>query len=63
MDVATITSLISSVGFPIACTCAMFYMWNKEREDHKEEEERLTTAINNNTNVMEKLLSRIEGEL
>lgn len=63
MDITTLGSLIGTVGFPIACTCAMFYMWNKEREDHKEESSQMATAINNNTSVMEKLLDRIEGKL
>jgi hypothetical protein len=35
MDISVITQLIGSLGFPIACVVAMFYYWNKEREDHK----------------------------
>lgn len=60
MDVTAIASLISTVGFPIACTCAMFYMWNKEREDHKETETKMITAIDNNTAVMEKLIEKVK---
>lgn len=29
MNVADITTLISNVGFPIACCCAMFYQNSK----------------------------------
>ena len=49
MDVATITQLIGSLGFPVACVVAMFYFWNKEREDHKLEMQKMTEALNNNT--------------
>lgn len=58
--VTVITNLISNLGFPIACVCVMFYMLNKEREDHKAETAELTKAIQNNTSMMEKVLDRIE---
>ena len=32
MDVAAFTQIISTVGFPIACVIAMFWLWNQERE-------------------------------
>lgn len=60
MDVAGISQLIGTVGFPIACTVVMFYMWNKERDEHKAECEKWVEAINNNTNVMNKLLDKIQ---
>lgn len=50
-----ITTFVSNLGFPIACVCAMFYMWNKEREEHAEEARRFTEAINNNTQVMNEI--------
>ena len=55
MDVATITQLIGSLGFPVACVIAMFYFWNKEREDHKSEMVNMTNALNNNTLALQKL--------
>lgn len=61
MDVGTLTTLISNMGFPIACVIAMFYMWNKEREEHKVETEKLADAINNNTKMMEKVLDKLGG--
>lgn len=48
-------SLIGSFGFPIACVITMFYMWNKEREDHKAEMANVTAALNNNTLALQKL--------
>ena len=61
MDVGVLTTLISNMGFPIACVIAMFYMWNKEREEHKVETEKLADAINNNTMMMEKVLDKLGG--
>lgn len=61
MDVGALTTLISNMGFPIACVIAMFYMWNKEREEHKVETEKLADAINNNTKMMEKVLDKLGG--
>lgn len=58
--VQIITTLISNVGFPIACVCVMFYMQYKEREAHKSETAELATAIQNNTVVMEKILTKLE---
>lgn len=55
MDVGTITQLIGSLGFPVACVIAMFYFWNKEREDHKEEMQKMTEALNNNTLALVKI--------
>ncbi|MBR3240099.1 MAG: hypothetical protein IKF99_21675 [Oscillospiraceae bacterium] len=62
MDAAEITTLISNIGFPIACVIAMFAMWNKEREDHKEEVTKMTEAVNNNTTVLEKILTKLGVE-
>ena len=55
MDVGVIQQLIGSLGFPIACVIAMFYMWNKEREDHKSEMQKMTDALNNNTQALIKI--------
>lgn len=54
--------IVSNLGFPIACVCAMFFMWNKEREDHRDEVKELTAAVNNNTVVMEKILTALEKD-
>lgn len=62
MDAEIISNLISNLGFPIACVVAMFWMWNKERESHKEESDKWIEAINNNTRVMEKVLAKFDKE-
>lgn len=62
MDIVeTISRIISNVGFPIACVIAMFYMWEKERQEHKAEAEKFVEAINNNTSVMQRLIEKIGG--
>ena len=57
-----IISFIQNVGFPIACVVAMFWMWDRERQEHKAEAEKWAEAINNNTRVMEKLVERMDEE-
>ena len=72
MDAGSFSSLIANLGFPIACVVAMFFMWNKEREAHKEElhEEQsthreemreVTLAINNNTTALNSLVEMLRG--
>ena len=60
MDITVITQLIGSLGFPIACVIAMFYFWNKEREDHKNSLDKVTEALNNNTLALIKIETVIE---
>ena len=54
--------LISNVGFPIACCIAMFYMMQKQGDRHAEEMNKLALAIDNNTDVMQSVLQRLERE-
>lgn len=62
MDLSAVSSLIGTLGFPIACVIAMFYMWNKEREDHKEEMSKVTEALNNNTVALTRLEMVLKNE-
>lgn len=59
MDVSMVTEFINGVGFPIACVTAMFWMQNQEREQHRQEAEKFAEAINNNTQVMTRILERL----
>lgn len=72
MDASTITTIISSLGFPIFC-CLMLGWWikattetfNKQledtRKDHKEEIKGLKESLDNNTLVLTKVLDRLEN--
>ena len=62
MDVGAVQTLIGNLGFPIACVVAMFIMWNKEREDHKNEMTEVTKAIENNTIAVTKLVEKLNNE-
>lgn len=62
MDIQAITTLIGSLGFPIAACIACFYMLNKEREEHKNEMAKVTEAINNNTLALEALKGKLEKD-
>ena len=62
MDLGTLQSLIGQLGFPIACVITMFYMWNKEREDHKQEIAEVTKAVENNTIAVTKLVEKLSNE-
>lgn len=60
MDVQAITSIITNVGFPIAVCLICFWYINKMQEQHKAETDKLAEALNNNTIVMQKLISNLE---
>lgn len=61
MAVADFIAFISQLGFPISCVIAMFYLLDKERQEHKAESEKWTEAINNNTRIMERILDKLGG--
>ena len=62
MDLATVTQTVSNLGFPIACVCAMFYFWNKEREQHEAECKEWMKVIQNNTDAINAMLKIVEKE-
>lgn len=55
MDTGTVTQLIGSLGFPIVACVALFIQNNKQEEMHKEEMDKVTVALNNNTTVLTRL--------
>ena len=70
MGVNDIVSIITTVGFPIACCVAMGYyvkyVTDKNREQiadmnrqHKEEMATITDALNNNTVALQKLSDKL----
>lgn len=58
--VKLIVDLISNVGFPIACVCALFWYINKSDNDHKTESQNYAKAIENNTIVMQEIKTLLE---
>jgi uncharacterized protein YutD len=66
-----VVQIISAVGFPIvaAIGCAYFVKWQYEqnqkqveemRKEHKEETQKMTDALNNNTIVIQKLVDKFD---
>ena len=59
MDVNALTTLISSLGFPIVACIYMAVTQQKSEERHSKEVDELRKAVNNNTNVMVKLCTKL----
>ena len=59
MDVNTVMQLVTTLGFPIVCCIALFWRMIKSDENHKEEMEKLSEALNNNTLAINKLNERL----
>lgn len=62
MDVTAIVQVVSSLGFPIAVCLICFWYINKLEEKHRNEVQKLTDALNNNTLIMQKLCDRMGVE-
>ena len=61
MEPSMVESLISTLGFPIAVSCALFWYINKQGESHKEEINALRETINENTNILHELKELIKS--
>lgn len=61
MDFTQIISAISSVGFPIVFCFVLYKTLTDIQKAHKEESDKLTDAIHNNTLVIQKLVDKIDG--
>lgn len=61
MDVSAVTQLVGSLGFPIVACGVLAYLFYREQENHKEETNRFTSAINELTIALTKLSNSLEG--
>lgn len=61
MDFNGIVTLVQNLGFPIAVCIAMFWMNVRNMDMHKEEMQKVTDALNNNTLVVQKLSDKIDN--
>ena len=68
-----IIQIIQSLGFPIACVVAMFLAWQNEVKTHDNEMEKMRStleaqskatvdALNNNTLILTKILTKLGEE-
>ena len=62
MDFSSITTIISQVGFPIACCIYLIYSNNKQNDKNAEEIEKLRQTIDNNTKVMTEIKMMLGGK-
>lgn len=56
----TVATLVKDLGFPIAVCIAMFWLNNKQTEQHKEEMTKVTEALNNNTLALVELKDKLD---
>lgn len=72
MDVSSVVQIVGSLGFPVAACIYLFYTMQKDRElnmeqreadrkEHKEEMQKVTDALNNNTLVVQKLIDALNS--
>ena len=61
MDVSEIIQAISTVGFPIVMCLLFMYYIKYINDQHKNEIDKLSQSVNNNTLVMQKLLDKLGG--
>lgn len=60
MDVNMIMQAISTVGFPICACGALFWMVNKQDEQHKAEIDALRSVLEANTQALTELKDMIK---
>lgn len=58
-----ISTLISTLGFPIGMCLIMCYYINKINDAHKEESDKFVESLNANTVVLQKLCDKLDSEV
>ena len=59
MDIASVSQLIGTVGFPIVCCIYLIYTNGKNGEKHDQEIAKLRESIDNNTKAIMKLCTKL----
>lgn len=62
MDANAIMTMVQTLGFPIVCCGALFWRMMKESDNHKAEMEKVTDALNNNTQALIRLEESLKGD-
>lgn len=62
MTFQDILTLIGSYAFPIIMCIAFFWKLDKDSEQHKEEMDKMSEALNNNTLTIQRLIDHMEGQ-
>jgi hypothetical protein len=61
-NVNEVVTLITNVGFPIGLTLILLWYIYDSNNKHKEEMDKMSEALNNNTLALTKLIDRLERE-
>lgn len=61
MNAKEIIDLISSIGFPAAMCAALFYYMMKQEERNREDTEKLSNTLADNTKVLAELSTLIKN--
>ena len=62
MNIEYIVSLIGSLGFPIVACIIVWRQMVAQQKQHKEEMDKITEALNNNTIAINKLANKIDKD-
>lgn len=62
MDVSTVSTVIGSLGFPIAACVGIGWYFVKVQTQNNETISKLSDALNNNTIALTKLAEKIESD-
>lgn len=62
MDVNSLIQLVGSLGFPVVACGALFWRLVKSDDQHKEEMNKMSEALNNNTSALVRLTEKLEKE-
>lgn len=60
MDYGTVVQLIGSLGFPIVMCLMMYARMEKQDELHRDEMNKMSEALNNNTLALTNLTAKLE---
>lgn len=61
MDFNSILQAIGSLGFPIAACLMCFWYIKQSADNHKQEIDKLSEALQNNTIALQKLSDKLEA--
>lgn len=59
MDANAISSIISTLGFPIVCCAALFWYINKTQKDFTDKIEKTIESLNSSINDMNSTISQL----
>lgn len=60
MDIDSITTIISNVGFPVGMCLLLFFYMEKQNERHQQETDKINDTLKDNTKVLSELTTLIK---